>query len=101
MAHSAEIARVEWAGPQLDNLHKKEDEDDEQDEADAAASVVAEARSHAIATKAKHQNQNEQKDKHLVFSPFGEISPDGGVMQILLHTQYKSLWIGFERNCFW
>jgi hypothetical protein len=73
--------------PQLDNLHKKEDKDDEQDEADAASSVVAETRSQTIAAKAEHQNQNDQKDKHLVFSPFGEVSPLEGVMQFLLLTQ--------------
>jgi hypothetical protein len=77
--------------PQLDNLHQEQDEDDEQDEADAASAVVAEARSHAITAKAEHQNQNEQKDKHLYFSPFGEISPYGGVMLILLLTQSKIL----------
>jgi hypothetical protein len=77
--------------PQLDNLHQEQDEDDEQDEADAASAVVAEARSHAITAKAEHQNQNEQEDKHLYFLRFGEISPDGGVMPILLQEQSKIL----------
>jgi hypothetical protein len=77
--------------PQLDNLHQEQDEDDEQDEADAAAAVVAEARSHAITAKAEHQNQNDQEDKHFYFSPYGEVSPDGGVMLILLLVQSKIL----------
>jgi hypothetical protein len=76
---------------QLDNLHQEQDENDEQDKADAAAAVVAEARSHAITAKAEHQNQNEQEDKHLYFSPFGEVSPMEGVMLILLQAQSKNL----------
>jgi hypothetical protein len=70
----------------LDDFEKKEDENDEEDERESAAAVVAEPRSHAIAAKAEHQNQNDQKDKHLCFSPFGEISPDGGVMQIFIQA---------------
>jgi hypothetical protein len=77
---------------QLDNLHQEQDKYDDQDEADAASAVVAEARSQAITAKAEHQNQNDQdqEDKHL-FSPFGEVSPLGGVMPILLRAQSKSL----------
>ena len=86
LAHSPRRTLRERALQRLYHLHKQQDEDDEQDEADAAATVVSESRSHAIAPKAEHQNQNEQKDKHLCFLPFGEISPDGGVMQILLST---------------
>jgi hypothetical protein len=70
-------------GPwQLDDFKQKQDENDGQDERKPTSAVVAETRSHTIATKAEHQNQNNQKDKHLCFSPFGEISPAGGVMQI-------------------
>jgi hypothetical protein len=72
---------------QLYDFHKKQDENDEQDKADSAAAVVSEPWSHAIAAKAEHQNQNEQKNKHLCFSPFSEVSPNGGVMQILLSVQ--------------
>jgi hypothetical protein len=73
------------SGPwQLDDLHQEQDENDEQDKADAAAAVVTETWSHTIPAKAEHQDQNEQKDKHLCFSPFGEVSPDGCVMQIFM-----------------
>jgi hypothetical protein len=61
---------------ELDDFHEKQDENDEQDKADSAAAVVAETWPHAIAAKAEHQNQNDQKNKHLCFSPFGEVSPN-------------------------
>jgi hypothetical protein len=90
---------------QLYDFHEKQDENDEQYKADSAAAVVAESRSHAIAAKAEHQNQNEQKNEHLCFSPFGEVSPDRGVMQILLSMHKKlfccDVWpTGFWRRCF-
>jgi hypothetical protein len=66
----------------LYDLHQEQNEDDEEDQADAAAAVVADTRTHAIAAKAEHQDQDNQKDEHCCFSPFGEDSPDGGVMQI-------------------
>jgi hypothetical protein len=64
----------------LDDLHQEQDEDDEEDERDSASSVVAESWSHAITTEAEHKDQDDQDDKHSLFSPFGEDSPDGGVM---------------------
>lgn len=78
LARSPCVAMREQALQRLDDLHKQQDEDDEQDKADSAAAVVSETRSHAIAAKAEHQNQDEQKNKHLCFSPFGEVSPDEG-----------------------
>jgi hypothetical protein len=88
---------------QLDDFHEKQNENNEQDKADSTAAVVSESRSHAIAAKAEHQNQNEQKDKHLSFSPFGEVSPHGGVMQILLLVQKNLLGdvdLLFTPSCF-
>jgi len=61
---------------QLDNLEQEKNENDEQNEADASSAVVAESWPHAIATKAEHKNQNDQKNKHYLFSPRGEDSPD-------------------------
>jgi hypothetical protein len=71
----------------LNDFEQEEDQDNGEDEADASAAVVAESWSHAITTKAEHKNQNDQKDKHSLFSPYGEDSPDGGVMRILLQAQ--------------
>ena len=61
---------------QLDNFEQKQNDNDEQDEADASSAVVAEPWSHAITTEAEHKDQNNQKDKHSLFSPYGENSPD-------------------------
>lgn len=80
----------------LDEFEQEQDEDDGEDKRESAAAVVAESRSHAIAAKAEQQNQDNQKDKHLIFSPFGEDSPDGGVMQILLLTRSQDLFT-FDR----
>ena len=70
---------------QLDDFEQQQDEDDGEDEADASTTVIAESWPHAITTKAEHENQNDQKNKHLL-SPYGEVSPDGGVMLILLQA---------------
>jgi hypothetical protein len=72
---------------QLDDFEQEQDEDDGEDEAEASSAVVAESWAHAITTKAEHKNQDDQKDKHCLFSPFGEDSPHGGVMLVLLQTQ--------------
>jgi len=61
---------------QLDNLEQEQNENDEQDEADASSAVVTEPWSHTITTEAEHKNQNDQKNKHYLFSPYGESSPD-------------------------
>jgi hypothetical protein len=66
----------------LKDFEQEEDEDDREDEREATAAVVAEPWSHAITTEAEHKNQNDQQNNHVVFSPFGEDSPDEGVMQI-------------------
>jgi hypothetical protein len=60
----------------LDDFEQEQNENDGENEADASAAVVAEPRSHAITTKAEHKNQNDQKDKHCLFSPYGEDSTD-------------------------
>ena len=61
---------------QLDNFEQKQNEDDEEDEADASSAVVTESWSHAITAEAEHKDQNDQKNKHYLFSPYGEDSPD-------------------------
>jgi hypothetical protein len=64
--------------PNLDDLHQEQDENDKEDETDASTTVVAETWSHAVTTEAEHKDQDEQQDKHYLFSPCGEDSPDGG-----------------------
>jgi hypothetical protein len=66
----------------LEDFEQEEDQNDGEDERDASAAVIAEPWSHAITTEAEHKDQNDQKKDHVVFSPFGEDSPDEGVMQI-------------------
>lgn len=69
--------------PILDDSQEQENKNDEEDEADAAAAVVADARTHAKAAKAEQQNQDDEQNDHCGLSPFGEVSPMEGVMQIL------------------
>jgi hypothetical protein len=69
----------------LDDFEQKQNENDEKDEAESAAAIVTKPWSHTIPAEAEHKNQNDQKDKHCL-SPYGEISPDEGVMRILLQT---------------
>jgi hypothetical protein len=73
--------------PNLDDLHQEQDENDKEDETDASTTVVAETWSHAVTTEAEHKDQDEQQDKHYLFSPCGEDSPDGGVMPVLLSAE--------------
>lgn len=68
---------------QLDDFEQEQDEDDGEDEAEASSAVITEPWSHAITTKAEHKDQNDQKKNHVFLSPFGEDSPDEGVMRIL------------------
>jgi hypothetical protein len=71
----------------LDDFEQQQEEDDGEDEADASSTVVAEPWPHAITTETEHKDQNNQKDKHFLFSPYGEDSPLGGVMRNLLQAQ--------------
>jgi hypothetical protein len=61
---------------QLDDFEQEKNENDGEDEADASSTVIAEPWSHAITTEAEHKNQDDQKNKHYLFSPYGEDSPD-------------------------
>ena len=73
-AHLRIGAKIErW---QLDNFEQEKNENDGEDEADASSAVVAEPWSHAITAEAEHKDQNDQKNKHYLFSPYGEDSPD-------------------------